>query len=387
MKGIRRNIRLLAVHNFLTDFKFHSAVLVIYFAQVTGSFTLAMSLFSVIMISGALFEVPTGMFSDRIGRKKTVIFGAVSACLSAVFYAVGGSYWMLFTGALLEGLQRAWYSGNNDALLYESLEQSGKEETFAHYLGKTSAMFQLALMIGAVVGSVVAEFSFPLIMWLSVIPQVGAFIVSLHLTEPSVITRGKSNVFSHLSVSALRIWNNGRLRLLSLQDILRFGMGESSFQFNAAFIQTLWPVWAIGISRLLSYGGAFISYWNSSKIIRRIGEHNVLMLANFLTRTVNFVAYGFPSVISPVLMGMTSLTYGASEISKTTLMQKEFSGTERATLASLNSFFGHIFYGIFSPFLGYVADSAGPAKALIMVQIFMFGVLYIQWRLKRMSRV
>lgn len=387
MKGMRRNIRLLAVLNFLTDFKFHSAVLVIYFANVTGSFTLAMSLFSVVMVSGALFEVPTGMFSDRLGRKKTVLLGAISACLSAVFYAIGGSYGMLFVGALLEGLQRAWYSGNNDALLYESLEQSGKKETFSHYLGKTSAMFQLALMIGAVAGSVLAQFSFPLIMWLSVIPQAAAIIVSGYLTEPSVVTRGKSNIFSHLSVSALHIWRNGRLRLLSLQDILRYGMGESSFQFNAAFIQTLWPIWAIGLSRLMSYGGAFISYWNSSKIIKRIGEYNILVLANFLTRTVNLVAYGFPSVLSPILMGTTSLTYGVSEISKSTLMQKEFTGEQRATLASINAFFGHMFYGIFSPFLGLVADAMGPAKALIMVQIFMFGVLYIQWRLKKLSRV
>ncbi len=387
MKGISRNIQLLAVLNFLTDFKFHSAVLIIYFVNVTGSFTLAMSLFSVVMISSALFEVPTGIFSDRIGRKKTVTLGALSATFSAILYAIGGSYWILFAGALLEGLQRAWYSGNNDALLFESVEQSHKKETFSHYLGKTSAMFQLALMIGAVTGSIMAQFSFPLIMWLSVIPQVGSVFVSGMLTEPATITRGKSNIFSHMSVSALHIWRNKRLRLLSLQDILRYGMGESSFQFNAAFIQTLWPIWAIGLSRLMSYGGAFISYWNSSNIIKRIGEYNILMLANLLTRIVNLVAYGFPSVVSPVLMGSTSLTYGVSEISKNTLMQKEFTGEQRATLASLNSFFGHLFYGIFSPFLGLVADSAGPAKALIMVQVFMFGVLYLQWRLKRLARV
>ncbi|KKP65671.1 MAG: hypothetical protein US74_C0034G0015, partial [Parcubacteria group bacterium GW2011_GWA2_38_13] len=67
---MKKNIKLLAFFNFFTDLQFHSAVLVIYFAKVTNSFTLAMSLFAVSMISSALFEVPTGIFSDLIGRKR-----------------------------------------------------------------------------------------------------------------------------------------------------------------------------------------------------------------------------------------------------------------------------------------------------------------------------
>src|SRR3990167_7868643 len=118
---MERNIKLLSLFNFFADFKFHSAVLIIYFAKVTGSYTLATSLFSVVMVSAAVFEVPTGIFSDIIGRKKTVMLGAISATLSAILYAAGYSYWPLFVGALLEGLSRSWYSGNNDALLYESI--------------------------------------------------------------------------------------------------------------------------------------------------------------------------------------------------------------------------------------------------------------------------
>lgn len=382
---MERNIKLLALLNFFTDFKFHSAVLVIYFANITGSYALAMSIFSVVMVSAALFEIPTGIFSDIIGRKKTVMLGALSATLSAIFYAIGYSYIPLVIGAVLEGLSRSWYSGNNDALLYDSLHQSGKKETFAHYLGKLSSMFQLALMIGAVVGSILAQWSFPLIMWLSVIPQMACFIISFFLRDPKKITKGKANIFSHLKTSALHLWNNKLLKLLSVQDILRFGIGESSFQFNAAFIQTLWPIWAIGFSRLMSYGGAFISFWYSSKIINKLGAYNVLILANLYTRVINLFAYGFPTVISPLLMGTTALTYGASEVNKNSLMQQEFTHEQRATLASITSLFGSLFYGIFSPILGLVADAYGPAKALIIVQLLMFGVLGIQIRLKKLA--
>jgi len=380
-----RNIKLLALFNFFTDFKFHSAVLVIYFARITGSYTLAMSLFSVIMVSSALFEVPTGLFSDSLGRKKTVMAGAIFATLSAILYALGGNYWILFMGAILEGISRSWYSGNNDALLHDSLSEMGNKESYSHYLGKTSAMFQVALMIGAVVGSILAQWSFALIMWLSVIPQMLCFIISFFIKEPRGFAKGKSNIFSHIKISALHLWNNKKLRLLSVQDIISFGIGESSFQFGSAFVATLWPIWAIGFSKMISYGGASLSFWFSGKIIKKFGEYNILIAANIYTRIANFISYGFPTIFSPVLMASSSIFYGATSVAKNALMQKEYTQEQRATLGSLNSFIGNIFYGIFAPLLGIIADAQGPAKALIFVQFCMLFVLYINFKLKKMQ--
>ena len=382
---MHRNIKLLAIFNFFTDFKFHSAVLVIYFANITGSYTLAMSLFSIVMVSSALFEVPTGVFSDLIGRKRTVLCGALFATLSAIFYAIGQTYWILFAGAVLEGISRSWYSGNNDALLHDSLRDVGKIDLYSHYLGKTSAMFQGALMIGGVAGSIIAQWSFPLIMWLSVIPQITCFFISLFLTEPTHLEKGKANIFSHIKISAFHLWNNKFLRLLSIQDILSFGIGESSFQFGAAFIGTIWPLWAIGFSKMISYGGAAISFWFSGKFIRKIGAYNILIIANIYTRIANFIAYGIPTLISPVLMASSSIFFGVTTVAKNALMQKEYTHEQRATLGSLNSFMGSIFFGIFAPFLGLIADIYGPAKALIVVQFCMFSVLYINFKLKRMQ--
>lgn len=241
-------------------------------------------------------------------------------------------------------------------------------------------------MFGAVLGSIMAQWSFPLIMWLSVVPQALCFILSFFLIEPKKIAKGKSNIYSHLNISIRLIWNNKRLRLLNAQDILRFGMGESSFQFNAAFIQTLWPIWAIGFSRVISYGGASLGYWFSGKMIKKIGEYNILIVNNLYTRIVNIFAYGLATIFSPLLMGTTAFFYGVAEVGNTTLLQKEFTNEQRATLASLNSLFGSLFYGIFSPFLGLIADRYSPAKALIMVQCLMFFVLYLQFKLKKMSK-
>lgn len=380
---MRRNIKLLGLFNFFTDFQFHSAVLVIYFAQVTGSYALAMSLFSTVMLSSAIFEVPTGIFSDKIGRKKTICMGAFFATLAAIFTAIGGSYWMLFCGSLCSGIARSWYSGNNDAFLHDSLSELGNKESYAHYLGKTSSMFQVALMIGAVIGSILAQWSFPLIMWLSVIPQVCCLIISFFFKEPNVFTKNQTNIFSHIKLSALHLWKNKTLRLLSIQDILSYGIGEASFNFSAAFIGTLWPIWAIGFSKMISFGGAAISFWFSGNIIKKIGAYKILLIAQSYSRIIGFIAYLKPTIFSPVLTSSSSIFHGVSSVSHTSLMQKEFTNEQRATLGSINSFLGNIFYGFFSPILGLLADHYNPAQALVFVQIFSLPALFITWRLYR----
>lgn len=376
-----RNIKLLGLFNFFTDFQFHSAILVIYFAKVTGSYALAMSLFSVAMLSSAIFEVPTGIFSDKIGRKKTLSIGAFCATLAAIFTAIGGSYWMLFIGALCSGLSRSWYSGNNDAFLHDSLSESGKKENFAHYFGKTSSMFQVALMMGAVIGSILAQWSFSLIMWLSVIPQLFCLIISFFFREPHVFSKEQTNIFTHIKLSAVHLWRNKTLRLLSIQDILSYGIGEASFNFSAAFINTLWPIWAIGFAKMISFGGAAVGFWFSGKIIRKIGAYKILLFTQFSNRIVALIAYVKPTVFSPILTGSLSVLYGVSSVSHTSLMQKEFTHEQRATLGSLNSFLGSIFFGLFAPILGIFADHFGPANALVMVQICSLPALFITWRL------
>src|SRR4030067_3210164 len=133
--AIHKNIKLLTWFNFFTDFKLYAPIAIIYFAKVSGSFALGMSIFSIAMVSSALFEIPTGIFSDRIGRRRTVILGALAAVLYSGFYAIGISFWFLAAGAVFEGLSRAFYSRNNDALLYDSLKESGNEQHYDEYLG------------------------------------------------------------------------------------------------------------------------------------------------------------------------------------------------------------------------------------------------------------
>lgn len=100
----RKNIRLLKIFNFLIGFSLFAPLAIIYFSNVSGSYTLGASIFGIFMLSSAIFELPTGIWSDRVGRKNTIILGSWARVVAFIFYAIGLSYWWLVIGAIFEGL-------------------------------------------------------------------------------------------------------------------------------------------------------------------------------------------------------------------------------------------------------------------------------------------
>lgn len=382
---IHKNIKILTWFNFLTDFKLYAPIAIIYFTKVTGSYALGMSVFSIAMISSAIFEVPTGIFSDYIGRRKTVILGSIASVACVVLYAIGGSYWMLFAGALFEGLSRSFYSGNNEALLHDSLSDVGRRHEYHVYLGKTSSMFQVAGIASALIGGFIASWSFALLMWLSVMPQVVGLILSLRIIEPQK-RGGRGNIYAHLKESIMLFFRNKKLRVLSLSSILGYSTGEVSYQFQAAFFNTLWPVWAVGLARTISSASAALSFYSAGKVINKFKEIPLLIFGNLFGRFLNLTALFFVSIISPILMSLTSLLFGTITVARENLLQKEFTENQRATMGSLNSLATSISFGIFSLGVGLLADKIGGAKALIMINIIQFIPIFLYLKLRSYSK-
>lgn len=378
---MHRNIRLLALFNFFTDFSLFSAILVIYFTQITGSYVLAMSLYSITMVSSAIFEVPTGIFSDYIGRKKTMILGALCATLSIIFYAIGTNYLTLIIGALFEGLQRAWYSGNNEAILYETLADHNRQEDYDHYLGKTSAMFQVAAGVAVIIGGIIAIWSFTTVLWVSVLAPLSCLIIACNLIEPTSRQRQSTNIYTHLGTAIKTVWSNKKLRLLTINNAVSYAISESGFQFRSAFVNTLWPIWAVGFARVLPNIGATISFWFSGKVIKKYGAIKLLFISNIYGKVVNIISLIMANIFSPILMSTSSLFYGITEVGNSVLMQNEFSDQQRATLGSLTSFVGSLTFGFFAIFLGYLADKFGPANALLISTVISLPTIWINWHL------
>lgn len=381
--NVHHNVKILTWFNFFTDLKLFAPIAIIYFSQVTGSFTQGMAIFAIVTVSAALFEIPTGVFSDKIGRKKTIICGAIASVICTVLYASAHSFGVFALGAVFCGLALSFYSGNNDALLYDTLLEEKKEAHFAEYLGKVSSMFQIALAIAAVVGGILATWSFQLIMWLSVFPQIICLFLAFRIQEPKAHSMRSGNIFAHLTEAYRNFFSNKKLKLLSLSSVIGYGFGEAGFEFEKAFFATLWPVWAIGLITAVCHAGAATSFHFSGKLINKFGELPILLFQNIWDRTTSIFSTLFPSILSPVLMSSGSFIYGVGKVSKNTLLQKEFTNHQRATMGSLNSFAGSLFFGIVAVSLGYFADTLSPAKALLMLHICQFVNVLIYTKLFR----
>lgn len=340
----------------------------------------------VIMLAATIFELPTGYLSDLVGRKQTIVLGSIARVVAFVFYAIGLSYWWLIVGAIFEGLSRAFYSGNNDAFLYDTLADNKIESEYHEFQGKVSSTEQLAMGISAILGGIVANFSFTLLMWLTLIPQIAMLLISLKFINPKVHKKLNSNAFIHFKEAIGLFIKNKKLRLLSFASILDFSVNELKWGFTSAFIATVWPFWAIGIPQTISSFGASLSFFFSGKIIKKFKEINILLFDNLYGKTISLISLGFPSVFSPILMSSTSVFYGAGMIAEKTLMQKEFTSHQRATMASLNSFAGSLGYAATSLLLGGLADTLGPAKALFIFTLLSLPVIYFYWKIFKDDR-
>lgn len=378
---LHKNIRILTWFNFFTDFKLYAPIAIIYFARVSDSYALGMAVFSVAMVSSALFEIPTGVFSDFIGRKRTVVLGALAAVIYSIFYAIGQSFLILAVGAIFEGLSRSFYSGNNDALLYDTLDEAGEKNQYDEFLGRVSSMFQVALAVSAILGSILASWSFSLIMWISVIPQIICLMLSFSLVEPKKHSRRSGNIYQHLKEATVDFVKNEKLRLLSISSIVSYGIGEAAYLFQAAFYSTLWPIWAIGFAKTLSNVGASLSFRFSGKLIRKYSAIRMLIAGNLYNRTVGIIAAAFPTILSPVLMASTSLFHGTSSVAESTLLQKEFRDGQRATMGSLNSLAGSLFFGVVAIGLGFIADKIHPSTGLLIFQVLLLPIIWLYWKL------
>ena len=163
-------------------------------------------------------------------------------------------------------------------------------------------------------------------------------------------------------------------------------MGEAGYEFNGVFVASIWPLWAIGIARMLGNIGAAVGFGLGGKLVKRFKAINILMFEQISSKVVNVISFVFPTVASPAMLSSTSLLYGPSMVAEKSLLQKEFSDKQRATMGSFNSLGKSIFFGVAAIMLGWIADRTNPRIALIWGQIIGFTSVWLTWKLYRLVK-
>ncbi len=377
------NIRRLTVFNICYNFRLYSVLAVIYFAQVTHAYALALSIFSVAQISQAVCEVPFGYYSDKFGRANCLRVGAAASLFSIVLYAIGQNYAILILGAVCEGITRAAFSGNNDALLYETLQEAGRQNEYHHEFSRVNSWMELSGFVGVVLGGVIAIKSLPILFSLSIFPQLAAVLISLSFIEPQVKKDHFDSVALHFQDSLSAYKTNFKIRLLSLGDIIG-SVGGVTWSFQSAFYNLFLPTWATDLVMSINFLTSFISFRLSGNLIRRFEAIKVLLYSEVYCRVLIVLAYSFPSIASPFLIATASISYGPSVVAKSTILQEEFTNEQRATMASINALIGNIAYSISAVLVGLAADKYGVSRSLFVIQVILISISLIYFRLYKL---
>jgi len=175
-------------YEFLASFSLFSAVLVPFFTN-WGGITLAKTqlLQSWFMFWVFLMEVPTGAVADYLGRKYSLIAGAIVFAIGTLIYASTPQYEVFLIGEFILAIGVALQSGAGEALIYDHLIAKGVENESKQIFGRDHTASLLGMMISAPIGSLIANrwgLNYP--MLLTAIPNLLAALVAMRIPEPVV---------------------------------------------------------------------------------------------------------------------------------------------------------------------------------------------------------
>jgi len=374
------NARALNIFSFWFCLRFYNAVAILYFAHATGSYVLGVSILVIAQVAQGLLEVPAGIVSDRVGRVWCLRIGAVASLISVTSYA-GGTYWWLACGAVLDGLWRAMFNGNNEALLYESARESGTLDRFPRHLGNLNVAAEVAGFTAVMAGGFVAAWSMEWTLWLTALAQVPAIVVGFWLVEPKKHVVHAANVWTHFREALGYMRRNMVLRNLSMAKII--GDGFATFALWPAFYRQWMPVWAVGAMYSANWLLSAVGFAASGWFMKRFRPASIVLGSEMYSRALMLPVLIVPSPVSPVFMALGGASYGPSTVANGTLMHEEFTDHQRATMASINSLLSNALYLVVAPVLGLVADRWGAGRAIMVGQICLLPIISLFWRVWR----
>ena len=116
------------------------------------------ALLAIWSFSVVILEVPTGVLADRWSRRKLIILGSLCKAACYFVWIFSDRFELFAVGFILWGIGGAFISGAEEALLFDSLKQTGQQEEFEVYLGKGRFLSGFGNILAAVSGGFIGTY-------------------------------------------------------------------------------------------------------------------------------------------------------------------------------------------------------------------------------------
>ena len=108
-----------------------------------------------------LFEIPTGVVADTLGRRASYLLGTLTLAVTTLLYWLlwvwQSPFWAWAVVSVLLGLGFTFFSGAVDAWLVDALRATGYRGSLEAVFGRALVVGNVAMLAGSVLGGVVAQ--------------------------------------------------------------------------------------------------------------------------------------------------------------------------------------------------------------------------------------
>jgi MFS family permease len=329
-----------------------------------------------------LFEVPTGIVADTVGRRASYLLGTVTLAASTLLYVllwqVEAAFWAWALVSIFIGLGFTFFSGAVEAWLVDALTATGFTGQLDSVFARGQVVGGAAMLAGSVAGGFIAaqtNLGVPFVLRGAIL--VVMFAVAARMMHDVGFTPDKSG---RLLAEMRRIagasidygWRVPAVKWLMVESLLAGGVGIYVFYALQPYLLELWgDPEAYQIAGLVAaiVAGAQIAGGLAAPWIR--GRFHRRTSALISTAALSVVALALIGLVESfwVVIGLIvvwGLLFAASMPIRKTYLNGLIPSRQRATILSFDSMMASTGGVWAQPVLGRVADVSGYAASYLV---------------------
>lgn len=324
-----------------------------------------------------LLEVPSGYFSDRLGRRTTLLTSSILlvAAYALFFFSSGFGIFALAQVLLATGI--AFNSGTDTAFHYGSLAALGREDEYKNREAIAARNGLASTGIAALVGGAAASLELSYAYGLSAMAALGGVVLVLAFTEPEHKTTDPVAHFGRHLVNCLAHLKKPALAWLFGFAVLAVIINHVPYEFYQPYLEALGAEVGLGEHTALAAGAhmavaTLIAAWvasRSARIDKRLGTGRTLLLAAFIQLVIiaAMASALHAAVVALILLrGVPSGLYKAPLHAAVT---PRIPQNERATYLSIQSLAGRLGFSGLLIGLSFVAGGAPIAQWSVLSEL------------------
>jgi MFS family permease len=329
-----------------------------------------------------LFEVPTGIVADTVGRRASYLLGTVTLTASTLIYVLlwqlEAPFWAWAVASILLGLGFTFFSGAVEAWLVDALTATGFDGEMETVFGRGQMVSGAAMLTGSLAGGFIAELTslgVPFVLRGLVLALM--FAVAFRLMhdvgfEPQRGGRVLAGIRTIASESLDYGWRVPAVKWLMVGAVFTGGVGIYTFYALQPYLLELY-----GDPNAYQIAGLVAAIVAGSQILGGVAAPRIRRL--FQRRTSALIAMGALSVITLVLIGLVEsfwgviglivvwgLLFAATMPIRQTYLNGLIPSRQRATIISFDALMASSGGVWAQPVLGRAADVWGYAPSYLI---------------------